>query len=101
MGCDPQPLPEAFAGKALFPTISCKNVTLQTNFGPAPKKALPFKCRMIKEAATADVEVEPAPAPAKDGKAEILFPVAIPDQGVFDYMDQFLDENPKYLELSD
>merc|ERR1711920_1011275 len=32
---------------------------------------------------------------------EILFPVAIPDQGLFDYMDQFLDENPKYLEISD
>merc|ERR1711972_1272080 len=30
-----------------------------------------------------------------------LFPVGIPDQGIFDYVDQFLEENPKYLELSD
>merc|ERR1712151_178906 len=29
------------------------------------------------------------------------FPVGIPDQGIFNYMDQFLEENPKYLELSD
>merc|ERR1712151_439881 len=35
------------------------------------------------------------------GKAEILFPVGIPDQGIFDYVDQFLEDNPKYLELSD
>jgi len=99
--CDPQPLPESFVGKALFPTISYKNVTLQMNFGPSPKKALPFKCRMIIDAATADVQVVTAPATGKDGKAEVLFPVGIPDHGIFDYMDQFLEEHPKYLELSD
>merc|ERR1712194_18109 len=99
--CEPQALPEAFIGKALFPVITYKNVTLQVNWGPTPKKALPFKCRMLRDASTADLEVVSAAPPAKDGKNEILFPVAIPDQGVFDWLDQFLEDNPKYLEISD
>merc|ERR1712217_528576 len=53
--CDPQAIPEGLVGKALFPTLTYRNLTLQLNFGPHPKIALPFKCRMIKDAAKADV----------------------------------------------
>merc|ERR1712039_292819 len=45
----------------------------------------------------ADVEVV---AP-KAGKNEVLFPVALPDQGVFDWLDQTMEENPSYVEISD
>eukprot|EP00927_Polykrikos_kofoidii_P033429 TRINITY_DN2825_c0_g2_i1.p1 TRINITY_DN2825_c0_g2~~TRINITY_DN2825_c0_g2_i1.p1 ORF type:complete len:1084 (-),score=246.91 TRINITY_DN2825_c0_g2_i1:121-3372(-) len=98
--CDPQLLPKDFEGKALVPAITYKNVTLQVNFGPAPKKPLPFQCRMINNAAAEDVEVLPAISP-KDGKHEVLFPVAVPDQGAFDWLDLFLESNPNFVELSD
>ncbi|CAK9019099.1 Hypothetical protein SCF082_LOCUS14378 [Durusdinium trenchii] len=37
----------------------------------------------------------------QDGKYEVIFPVAVPDEGTFDWLDDFLDKNPKYVELSD
>merc|ERR1711972_679555 len=48
--------------------------------------------------AKADVDIT-AERPA--GKSEVLFPVGLPDQGIFDWLDQFLEKNPKHLELSD
>merc|ERR1712187_1027527 len=75
-------------------------VTLQMNFGPRPLKDLPFQCRMIGGAAQADVEVLPSTVP-KDGKYEVVFPVAFPDEGTFDWVDGFLEKNPQYVELSD
>lgn len=42
--CQPQPLPEALVGKALFPTVTFKNMTTYVNFGPEPLSPLPFKC---------------------------------------------------------
>eukprot|EP00927_Polykrikos_kofoidii_P033428 TRINITY_DN2825_c0_g1_i1.p1 TRINITY_DN2825_c0_g1~~TRINITY_DN2825_c0_g1_i1.p1 ORF type:complete len:1063 (-),score=218.89 TRINITY_DN2825_c0_g1_i1:193-3357(-) len=98
--CDPQSLPENFAGKTLVPSIAYKNVTLHVNFGPAPKKTLPFKCRMFKDAAAEDVEILAVSSP-NDGKHEVLFPVAIPNQGAFDWVDLFLDANANFAELSD
>eukprot|EP00927_Polykrikos_kofoidii_P033431 TRINITY_DN2825_c0_g2_i4.p1 TRINITY_DN2825_c0_g2~~TRINITY_DN2825_c0_g2_i4.p1 ORF type:complete len:1066 (-),score=243.31 TRINITY_DN2825_c0_g2_i4:225-3371(-) len=98
--CEPQPLPEGLIGKTLVPSITFKNVTLQVNFGPAPKKPLPFHCRMIKDAAAEDVEVL-AVSPPRDGKHEVLFPVAVPNQGAFDWLDMFLESNPNFMELSD
>lgn len=95
---DPQPLPEALVGKVLYPTVFYKNVAVDVNFGPAPKKALPFTCRMLKDAAAADVEVA---APAKSKKNEVLFPVGLPDQGLFDWLDAYLEQNPQFVELSD
>jgi len=94
---DPIPLPENLVGKTLFPTVTYRNVTLQVNFGPTPKAKLPFVCRMVSDAAAADAEV----APAQDGKCEVLFPVGLPDQGYFDWVDLFLKKNPSYTELSD
>lgn len=97
---EPQALPEALVGKTLYPTITYKNVTLQVNFGPAPRVALPFTCRMLADAASADVEIAAASAPADD-KYEVVFPVGLPEQGFFDWVDEFCKKNPGYTELSD
>ena len=40
---------------------------------------LPFVCRMVADAASAHAHV--AAAPGKDGKCELLLPVAFPDEG--------------------
>jgi len=96
----PQPIPEALKGEALFPHVSFRNVTMQLNFGPEPMTPLPFKCRMIQNAAEADAEVMPAAMPV-EGKYEVVFPIALPDEGTFDWLEDFLLKNPGYVELSD
>jgi len=96
----PQPLPEALKGKTLFPHVSFRNLSVQVHFGPQPLKALPFTCRCVQDAAKADVEVAASSAP-KGGKYDVLFPVGFPDEGTFDWLDSFLENNPKYVELSD
>merc|ERR1712232_1362924 len=63
----PQALPEQLRGKTLFPHVSFRNVSVQVHFGPTPMAALPFKCRMLQQAAKADVVEAKAAAP-KDGK---------------------------------
>jgi len=98
--CQPQPLPEHLKGKTLYPTICFKNVTLDVNFGPTAMQKLPFVCRPMQEAAASDVEVIEAHA-NKDGKCEVVFPVGMPDQGMFDWASQFLEKNPHFTELSD
>jgi len=97
---DAKPLPEAMKGKTLFPHIAYRNTTLQVHWGPTPLKALPFTCTMLKAAAKADVEVTKSTVP-KDGKYEVVFPVGFPDEGTFMWCDQFIKENPGYVELSD
>mmetsp|Transcript_92694 Transcript_92694/g.258181 ORF Transcript_92694/g.258181 Transcript_92694/m.258181 type:complete len:873 (-) Transcript_92694:242-2860(-) len=97
---EPQALPENMRGKVLYPTVTYKNVTLKVNFGPAPLAKLPFQCRMVAEAAVDDVEVHEEPKP-KDGKFEVLFPVGLPEQGFFDWVDEFVEKNPGFTELSD
>jgi len=98
--CRPQKLPDSLHGKTLFPTLTFKNMTLQYNFG-APLVPLPFVCRGIGEALKKDVAVVPASVAAKDGKNTVLFPVFLPDEGTFDWLDLFLEEHPQYVELSD
>eukprot|EP00440_Ansanella_granifera_P038802 gb/GFBE01042104.1/.p1 GENE.gb/GFBE01042104.1/~~gb/GFBE01042104.1/.p1 ORF type:complete len:1026 (+),score=358.55 gb/GFBE01042104.1/:1-3078(+) len=98
--CDPQPLPDALKGKALFPTVTYKNMNLHANFGPAQLAPLPFKCRMVQEAAIEDVEVVNY-QPHADGKYELIFPVCLPEEGTFDWLDWFLERNPNYVELSE
>merc|ERR1711972_1294196 len=61
-------------------------------------KALPFTCRMLQDAAKPDIEVAPS---AVADKKTVLFPVALPDEGTFDWLDSFLEKNPQYTELSD
>merc|ERR1711920_159406 len=36
-----------------------------------------------------------------DGKYEVMLPVGFPDEGTFTWLDQFLEKNPQYVELSD
>eukprot|EP00927_Polykrikos_kofoidii_P050620 TRINITY_DN44512_c0_g1_i1.p1 TRINITY_DN44512_c0_g1~~TRINITY_DN44512_c0_g1_i1.p1 ORF type:complete len:952 (+),score=244.75 TRINITY_DN44512_c0_g1_i1:90-2945(+) len=97
---EPQALPEDMKGKALFPHVAYRNVTLQVNFGSEPLKPLPFKCNMLQMAAISDVSLVKHEHP-KDGKYEVLFPVGFPDEGTFDWLDAFLQKNPQYVELSD
>lgn len=96
----PQPLPESLKGKPLFPHVLYRNVTLQVHFGPAPLKPLPFKCRMLQDAAHKDCVLAKFPQP-KDGKHEVIFPVGMPDEGTFAEVDDFIQKNPGYVELSD
>merc|ERR1711924_180987 len=55
---------------------------------------------MVGGAAKADVEVVPEQKPV-DGKYEVVYPVGLPDQGVLDWVDEFLEKNPGYVEISD
>lgn len=96
----PMKIPESLIGKALFPHVAFRNASLQLNFGPEPLAALPFKCRTVQTAAAADVEVQASSTP-KDGKFDVVFPVGIPDEGTFPWLDEFLNKNPQYTELSD
>jgi len=88
-------------GKPLYPTLTYRNMSVQVNLGVAPLVPLPFKCRMVAEAALADVEVAKETAAPADGKYEVVFPVGLPGQGYFDVVDQFLEKNPNFHELSD
>merc|ERR1712032_1040330 len=89
---------DVLKGKTLFPTVTYRNITLQLNFGTKPLAPLPFQCTMVQAAAAADVEFK---APPKDGKCNVMFPVGLPDTGVFDWADGFLQKNPSYTEISD
>jgi hypothetical protein len=95
--CQPQKLPEAWKGKALFPIVVYRNVTMQVNFGSQPAHKMPFACRLLSDAAKDDVEVAKAPA---GGQQELLLPVGMPEEGLFDWVDDFLVKNPAYTELS-
>merc|ERR1712062_860644 len=57
-------------------------------------------CRCLQGAASADVVVEKADA-SKDGKYDVVFPVGFPDEGTFDWLNDFLMKNPHFTELSD
>eukprot|EP00441_Pelagodinium_beii_P026329 CAMPEP_0197663666 /NCGR_PEP_ID=MMETSP1338-20131121/58167_1 /TAXON_ID=43686 ORGANISM="Pelagodinium beii, Strain RCC1491" /NCGR_SAMPLE_ID=MMETSP1338 /ASSEMBLY_ACC=CAM_ASM_000754 /LENGTH=882 /DNA_ID=CAMNT_0043242147 /DNA_START=79 /DNA_END=2727 /DNA_ORIENTATION=+ len=92
----PQKLPDALVGKPLFPHVGFKNVTLQVNFGPQ-MVPLPFKCHTVAQAGATDG----VNGPAHSGKCEVVFPVGLPDEGTFDWLDGFLEKNPKFFELSD
>merc|ERR1712048_948581 len=95
---EPQPLPENLHGKPLFPTITYRNVTVQLNYGPEPLAQMPFKCRMLNDASESDVQLIKG---AQNEKNQVIFPVGMPDTGVFDWVDGFLSQNPSYTELSD
>jgi len=95
---EPQAIPEKLRGKPLFPHVTYKNVTLQVNLGPRPLAPLPFACHAVGSAALDDVEV--APRPTEDA-CEVVFPVGLPEQGYFDWVDTFLAQNPGFHELSD
>merc|ERR1711957_662199 len=96
----PQKLPEHLHGKPLYPHVVYRNLTLMVNFGPGPLKPLPFKCRTLQSAAKSDLTAARSSIPAKGKKYEVIVPVAYPDQGTFDWVDDFVKKNPQYRELS-
>lgn len=96
---EPIQLPEEMKGKTLYPTVNYKNLSLEVDFGPVPRVALPFTCHMLQQAAAEDVEVKASKR--KDGKSDFVLPVGLPEMGYFDWVDKFLAENPGYVELSD
>lgn len=93
---EPQKLPEHLVGKALYPTVTYKNVSLSVNLGPVARHKLPFACRMVGDAAEADVELRLP----KVGRPELVVPVGLPEQGFFDWVDNFIEKNPSYAEIS-
>jgi hypothetical protein len=95
----PQPLPDELKGKTLFPTVSFQRATVHTNFAAAVVP-LPFTCKAIGEATQKDSVITKYPEP-EGGKYTVLFPVSLPDEGSFDWLDSFLEKNPDYTELSD
>merc|ERR1712194_912510 len=98
--CQPVPLPEKLQGKTLFPHVSFKGASLHVNFGANPIAALPFKCRMVADASKSDAESVEEAAPEK-GKYTELIPTSLPDEGSFQWLDTFLEQNKQYVELSD
>ena len=62
---------------------------------------LPFKIRSLQEALEGDVSMVPSSWKNQDGKFEILFPIALPDEGTFDWVEDFLEKHPGYTEVSD
>ena len=84
------PLAENLQGKALFPHVTYKHASVHVNFEPNPAKPLPFKCRMVRDATGSDVVVTKPDVPA-DGKYEVRFPVSMPDEGSFDWLDRFME----------
>eukprot|EP00927_Polykrikos_kofoidii_P007075 TRINITY_DN1288_c0_g1_i1.p1 TRINITY_DN1288_c0_g1~~TRINITY_DN1288_c0_g1_i1.p1 ORF type:complete len:993 (+),score=204.02 TRINITY_DN1288_c0_g1_i1:55-3033(+) len=95
----PQRLPECLKGKPLFPTVVFQNFMVHVNFGPEPLAPLPFTCRLVGGADQAHAEV--APAPDTSRKHEVLFPIGLPDEGAFEWLDCFLTNNRQYTELSE
>eukprot|EP00913_Durusdinium_trenchii_P010275 g9636.t1 len=91
---------ESLIGQPLFPHVSYRHASLMVNFGKTPFTKMPFVCRMVADAASVNAVVTPSPM-GKDGKCELLMPVAFPDEGTFDWLDSFLEKNPQYVELSE
>merc|ERR1719414_1070218 len=55
---------------------------------------------MLKDATQTDVAVT-KPSEPEGGKYNVIFPVSMPDEGTFDWLDMFLEKNKDYVELSD
>merc|ERR1712176_1578380 len=90
-------------GKTLYPTLTFKNTAMQVNAGKTPwisryqGKSKKNPIRLIGDAAEEDVEVQED----QQKESEVLYPVGLPGQGVFSWVDNFLKEHPQYTELSD
>lgn len=96
----PIKLPESMLKKTLFPSVTFRGVSIKVNLDADLLRPLPFTCSAIQGAASEDVEVKPNAAPA-DGRYEAVFPIALPDEGAFDWLDNFHKENPGYFEISE
>jgi len=99
--CKPQSIPECLKGEHLYPAITYRNMGLVYNFDDAPLSPLPFSCRMWQDAAKKDSTIASATPAPQDGKYDVLLPIGLPNQGLFDWADLFLQKNPQYVEISD
>jgi hypothetical protein len=99
--CKPLAIPADLCGKALFPTITFKNVTLVVNFGNASRQLqpLPFRCTMFADILKADCK-QSTVKPAKDGSFQAIVPVGLPEQGVFDFVAFLQSSKTHFEELS-
>jgi len=97
----PQALPEGL--KTAFPMIAVRNAAVSVRFGGAgarPVKELPFKARMWDDAAAADC-VKSKVSASKDGKATVVVPIGLPDEGTGDFVDvELAAKHPGYVEIS-
>eukprot|EP00928_Gymnodinium_smaydae_P011054 TRINITY_DN14132_c0_g2_i1.p1 TRINITY_DN14132_c0_g2~~TRINITY_DN14132_c0_g2_i1.p1 ORF type:complete len:1166 (+),score=190.04 TRINITY_DN14132_c0_g2_i1:185-3499(+) len=99
--CQPQPIPPELHGKALFPTVTFRGMTVHVNLGSAPCAPLGFRCRTVQDASKEDAVILSDP-PLADGRYEVLAPVCLPDEGTFQWLDHYLPQAPRrYTELSD
>ncbi|CAE8610068.1 unnamed protein product, partial [Polarella glacialis] len=78
--------------------VNFKNVTLQVNFG-STTVPLPFKCHSVQQVPAADGVA--SPEQPKGVKFEVVFPVGVPDEGTFDWLDNFHEQKKGYAEISD
>jgi len=95
---EPKALPKKLHGTPLFPSVAFKSTTLHMNFGPDPICPLPFTCHMVGSALQSHAEVTTYDVP---DSGEVLFPVSLPDEGSFDWLDMYLEKNPGCIEISD
>jgi len=97
----PQSIPPHLHGKVLFPTIAFRGMTLAANFGRGGRQlqALPFRCRMLGDAASAHTQRAAAPSSA-GGRPEVVVPVGLPGEGLFAFADRYAEEHPSFVELS-
>jgi len=93
----PIPLPESMVGKPLFPHVSYAMCTLAVNLGPSPRSKLPFTVPMINGATKADLVESTC---KRQDKPKLVVPVGLPENGFFDWADNFKLENPDYVEVS-
>lgn len=97
----PQPIPVHLHGKALFPTIAFQNTTMAVNFGCHGRQfhALPFKCTMFAGLVAEHHELTCSKTTAEG--CEVVVPVGLPDAGVYDWVDRFMEDHPTFLEISE
>ena len=102
----PEPLPEALRNKALFPLISFNGSTLLVNQGRSfncqLRYPLAFTVPMLQEVPAANASISPCAALDSQSKRDVLFPIGLPGDGLYDWVDNVHNTNPgKYTEISE
>merc|ERR1712187_245629 len=82
-----------------FPTITWRNLTVPTPFGPTPLSSFPFRCRIFQDASEKDCNVKVYPAP-KDNRFSLIVPIGLPAEGTITWLDAFHEKNPGFTEVS-
>jgi hypothetical protein len=76
--------------QALFPMVALREAAVSVSFGAPGQRPiceLPFRARLLDDAA-APTDVAPAKVMApKNGKYEVVFPVGLPGEGTYDFLD--------------